>query len=236
MIIHTHIAETTDEYNDSISEHGMTPTKYLESIGMFDCKVLSAHSIHLNEEDKNIFAKYDIKASYNPVSNLKLCSGYLDYKGLKNRGIDISLALDGVQSNNSFDILRDLKTGILVQKMKQGDPTLLPAYEALKLITINAAKCLWMDEKIGSIEEGKLADLTFIDKYHANMNPVQNDSFNMVVSSVVYSASSKNISDVMVDGEFIYNDRNHIKLNPIEAKTLATKSSRKILDKIGYFS
>ncbi len=235
LIIHIHIAETETEFNDSIKQHGMTPTKYLESIGMFDCKTLSAHSIHLSEDDKRIFSKYKVKASYNPVSNLKLCSGYMDYVGLKELDVDISLALDGVQSNNSFDILSDLKTGILIQKMKEDDPTLLNAYEALKLITINAAKCLWMDHQIGSLEVGKYADIVCFDKTHANMNPVHNDSFSNVVSAIVYAANSKNVSDVLVDGEFVYKDREHLKLNPEEAKRNVTESSRRILDRIGYF-
>jgi 5-methylthioadenosine/S-adenosylhomocysteine deaminase len=235
LIVHIHISETYTENKDTLLDHAMSPTQYLKSIGLLDCKVLSAHNIHLDDKDIAIYKEKDVKVSYNPVSNLKLVSGYMPYKKLKDAGLDISLALDGVQSNNAFDILSDLKTGILIQKMKENNPTLLDAYEALKLITINAAKCLYMDQDLGSLEPGKYADLTIIDKTHPNMWPLHHDKFDMVISSIVYSATTKDVSDVMVNGVFVYKDRIHKKLPKKAVIAACQASSRRILEKIAYF-
>ncbi|QVK20950.1 amidohydrolase [Mycoplasmatota bacterium] len=236
LIVHIHISETIDENDDCFKNTGMSPTQYLNKLGVLKCKTLAAHSIHIDEEDRKIYRDNNVKVSYNPVSNLKLVSGYLNYKELKDSDIDISLALDGVQSNNSFDILSDLKTGILIQKMKYNDPTLLSAYDALKLITIEAAKCLYMEDKIGSIKVGKFADLTIIDTSRANMNPLHLESFNMVTSAIVYSANSADVSDVIVNGEFIYKDRISLKLSRDKVYSECAKSSKRILSSISYFS
>ena len=235
IIVHIHISETMVENQDSFKEHDLSPTAYLEKIGLLDCKVLSAHNIHLDDHDLELYKKYDVKVSYNPISNLKLVSGIMPYKKLKNKDLDISLAMDGVQSNNAFDLLADLKTGILMQKMHENDPTLLNAYEALKLITINAAKCLYFDHEVGSLEPHKKADITMIDTHRANMTPLHLDKFEMVVSAIAYSASSADVSDVMVNGEFIYRNRQHLRLNRENVKMACQTSSRRILEQIDYF-
>ena len=159
----------------------------------------------------------------------------MPYKKLRNHGLDISLAMDGVQSNNAFNILGDLKTGILIQKMEENDPTLLNAYEALKLITINAAKCLFADDMLGSLEAGKQADMIAFSAEDSNLTPVHIDHFSMVTSALVYSAGPANVTHVMVAGEMLYSNRQHLRMNPEEIKKSCKASSRRILESIDYF-
>ena len=126
MLLHTHISETLDENDQILARYGKTPTQWLESLGVLENRVLAAHSIYLDEEDMRIYARRNVHASYNPVSNLKLVSGIMPYKKLRDNGIQISLGTDGAQSNNSMDLLRDLRTGALIQKQAEGDATLFP--------------------------------------------------------------------------------------------------------------
>ncbi len=235
LIVHIHIAETQDEVDESLEKHGLRPVAYLKKTGLLARKTLSAHTIHVDQSDIDILKEFDVKISYNPISNLKLVSGIMPFKALKNQGLDISLAMDGVQSNNAFNLLSDLKTGVLIQKMHEHDPTFIPALEALKLITIDAAKCLFAEDKIGSLEIGKQADLIAFDLDDTNLTPVFKDHFSMVTSALVYSAQPSNITDVMVGGGFLYRNQKHRTLDAQAVKTACRKSSRSILEAIQFF-
>ncbi|TVR00240.1 MAG: hypothetical protein EA403_11980 [Spirochaetaceae bacterium] len=236
VLVHIHVSETKQENEDCVKAHGVSPTRYLEQIGLLDARVLAAHCVHMSEEDLEILARHNVKVSHNPISNFKLVSGWFDYPAFRRHGLDVSVALDGVQSNNSFNLLSDLKTGILVQKTLHDDPTLLDAHEALKLITIDAARCLFREQDIGSLEAGKCADITFLDLSRAAMHPLHRESFRQVVSAVIYAANGADVSDVMVDGDFIYRNRTHVRLDRSAVIANATASSRQILENIGFFS
>ncbi len=236
VLVHIHLSETQQENDDCMRQHGVSPTRYLEQIGLLDARVLAAHCVHISEDDRQILARHNVKVSHNPISNFKLVSGWFDYPAFRRHGLDVSVALDGVQSNNSFNLLADLKTGILVQKTLHNDPTLLDAYEALKLITIDAARCLFREHELGSLEVGKCADLTFLDLSRAAMHPLHRNSFRQVVSAVVYAANGADVSDVMVQGEFIYRHRRHVRLDRSTVIANAAESSRQILEHIDFFS
>jgi 5-methylthioadenosine/S-adenosylhomocysteine deaminase len=107
VLLHTHISETQDENDQILAKYGKSPTQWLESLGVLENRVLAAHSIHLDEQDMRIYAQRNVHASYNPVSNLKLVSGRMPYRALREHGIQISIGTDGAQSNNSMDLLRD---------------------------------------------------------------------------------------------------------------------------------
>lgn len=233
LLIQTHISETREENEQIFAKWGLTPTQYLDEIGLLERPLLAAHCIHLNEKDIKIFKKRGVRVSYNPVSNLKLVSGIMPFKKLRDEGIVLSLGTDGAQSNNSLDLLRDLKTGVLIQKYANKDATFLTAREALRLITINGAKALGIDDKIGSIEKGKKADIIALDMEAPNINPLHEKLLKNIYSAVVYSASGLNVSDVIVNGEILMLDKEIKKLDRQEIIKNAKKSSDYLMKKVG---
>lgn len=233
IIIHTHISETMDENRQIYEETGLTPTQYLDSLGVLDGKVLAAHCIHMNQKDIDIMSRKDVKVSYNPVSNLKLVSGIMRFKELKEKGIEVSIGTDGAQSNNSLDLLRDLKTGVLIQKQQYDDATFISAKEALKIVTINGAKALGMEKEIGSLEAGKKADIIAVDIKNTNINPLHRSSVNNVYSAIVYSAAGSDVSDVIVNGRVLMKDRVVLSMNREEIIRESHRASETILKKAG---
>lgn len=207
LLVHIHISETLDENREIFEKTGLTPTQYVESTGIFENRVLSAHSIHLNKKDMKIFKESNAAVSYNPVSNLKLVSGIMQLKEIEEKGITVSIGTDGAQSNNSLDLLRDLKIGTLIQKQKYEDATFFPARDALRMVTINGAKALGMEDKIGSLEKDKLADIISLDINRSNLCPIHKGSIDNLYSTIVYSACGADVSDVIVNGNVLMENR-----------------------------
>ena len=188
VLLHTHISETQDENDQIFAKYGKTPTQWLESLGVLENHVLAAHSIHLDEADMRIYAKRNTHASYNPVSNLKLVSGRMPYRALREHGVQVSIGTDGAQSNNSMDLLRDLRTGALIQKLAENDATLFNSREMVRLATIEGAVALRLDGQIGSLEPGKRADYIVLDTKSPRLVPLHRESLNNLYSTVAYSA------------------------------------------------
>lgn len=207
VLLHTHLSETEDENRQIFEKTGMSPTEWLESMGVFDRPVLTAHSVHLSEKDLEIYAKHRVAVSYNPVSNLKLVSGFMPLKAMRERGIVVSLGTDGAQSNNSMDLLRDLKTGVLIQKQINNDPAFFPARDAVRMVTIEGAKAIGMEEKIGSLECGKYADLIALDCTSPRLTPLHRRSLKNLYATISYSACGADVADSMVNGRWVMRNR-----------------------------
>ena len=112
-----------------------------------------------------------------------------------------------------MDILRDLRTGTLIQKQITGDATFLPARDALRLITIEGAKTIRFDHEIGSLETGKRADLILLDAKSERLTPLHRHDYENLCSLICYSACGADVLSVMVDGEWLIKDRNVCKLD-----------------------
>lgn len=233
LIIHTHISETVDENREIFEKTGLTPTQYLDSVGILEERVLAAHCIHVNQKDMELFRQKNVRVSYNPVSNLKLVSGIMPMKELMDHEVLISLGTDGAQSNNSLDLLKDLKTGVLIQKQQYQDATFIPAKEALKMITINGAKALDMDHEIGSLEKGKKADIIALDTKKTNINPIHLNHVDNIYSAIVYASDASNVSDVIVNGKILMQDKEHLHLNKDEILNETRKGAKIVLEKAG---
>jgi len=213
VLIHTHISETSGEQKVCFERLGMTPSQAMKDVGIFENHVLAAHCIYLSEEDREIFRENHAAISYNPVSNLKLCSGILPLEKMLNNDICVSIGTDGPQSNNSLDLLRDLKIGSLIQKNELKNPRFLPAEKALRMATIDGAKALGMEKEIGSLEAGKRADIITLDTNRAVMIPLLDEKPTSLYSQVVYAASGSNVCDVFVDGECLMKNRQELRVD-----------------------
>jgi len=225
VLLHTHISETQDENDQILARYGKTPTQWLESLGVFENRVLAAHSIHLCEQDMEIYARRNIHASYNPVSNLKLVSGLMPYKKLREHGIQVSIGTDGAQSNNSMDLLRDLRTGALIQKLAENDATIFPAHEMVRLATIEGAVALNLQDQIGSLEAGKRADFIALDTKSPRLVPLHCDSLSNLYSTVAYSACGADVRDMAVNGSWVMRDKLILTMDCDEVRKSAQKAS-----------
>lgn len=225
VLLHTHISETQDENDQIRARYGKTPTQCLERLGVFENRVLAAHSIHLDEQDMEIYARRNIHASYNPVSNLKLVSGRMPYRALRERGIQVSIGTDGAQSNNSMDLLRDLRTGALIQKLAENDATLFPAREMVRLCTIEGALALNLQDQIGSLETGKRADFITLDPKSPRLVPLHRDSLSNLYSTIAYSACGADVRDMAVNGSWVMREKNILTLDCDDVRARAQEAS-----------
>ncbi|MCK9628736.1 MAG: amidohydrolase [Bacteroidales bacterium] len=199
--VHIHLSETESENIDSVKNHGMSPTRYLESLGALGPETLAAHSLWIDDEDIKILADRGVKTIHNINSNLKIASGYkFRYKELKEAGVVVSLGTDGCASSNNLDMLETMKTTALVQKAWRGDPTIMPLDELLSLATENGGKSLGLP--IGVIKEGYLADISLIETSGVEFTP--NINF---MANFIYSANSSCIDTVICDGKILMENR-----------------------------
>jgi Cytosine deaminase and related metal-dependent hydrolases len=199
--LHIHISETEKEVKDSFKNHGVSPVKYLDKIGVLGPNVISAHSLWLDDEDIEIFAKRGVTVVHNINSILKLASGYkFRYKEFKEAGVVVTLGTDGCASSNNLDILETMKTSALVQKAWRADPTAMPLNELIDMGTINGAKAL--DFNSGRIEVGRLADILLVDKEQYSFVPDIN-----FYANLIYSANSSCVDTVICDGKVVMEGR-----------------------------
>lgn len=206
VLLHTHLSETEDENRQIREKTGLSPTAWLERMGVFDRPVLAAHSIHLDEQDLDIYQKHHVAVSYNPVSNLKLVSGIMPLKEMWDRGLVVSLGTDGAQSNNSMDLLRDLRTGVLIQKQYNNDAAFFSAREAVRMVTIEGARAIGMEDRLGSLEPGKYADLIALDPASPRLTPLHRRSLKNLYATLAYSACGADVADSMVNGRWLMRD------------------------------
>lgn len=201
LLVHIHLSETKKENEECIAKHGMTPTRYLQKLGVLGPEVIAAHCLWIDDEDISVLAENDVKLVHNINSNLKLCSGYkFKYNEFKKAGLTVSLGTDGCASSNNLDMLEAMKTTALLQKAWREDPTAMPLNELLDTATLNGAKSLRLNS--GKIEEGALADLTIVDIDNYAFTP----NFNFL-ANLVYSANSSCVDTVICNGNIVMENR-----------------------------
>ncbi len=135
-----HVAETAIEVQESIEQKDMTPVRWLESVGLYEAKVIAAHCVHVNNEDMHILAHRGVGVAHNPTSNLKLASGFAPVVEMQEHGIAVGIGTDGTASNNDLDMWEEMHIAALLPKAVHGDPTVLPAKQALAMATIEGAR------------------------------------------------------------------------------------------------
>ncbi len=198
LSIHTHLAETKTEHEDCLRDHGMTPTAWMEHCGLFDLPCVAAHGVWLGAEDREILKSHDVTVVHNPVSNLKLASGIAPVPQMKEEGVRVALGTDGASSNNNLDLFEEIKLTGILHKGISLDPTILPAWDVLKMATVDGAKALGYQD-LGMLKEGYLADLILLDFAKPHLTPNHN-----TVSNLVYAVKGSDVAYTMVDGKFVY--------------------------------
>ena len=226
MPIHMHVSETKKEIDDIVELYGMRPFEYLESLDFLGSDVIAAHAVHLSEKEIEIIKKYDVKLSHNPTSNMKLASGVSPVDNMLKKGITVSLGTDGAASNNNLNMIEEMKIAALLQKVHNYDATALPAEKAFEMATINGAKTLGMEDKIGSISVGKKADIVLLDiksnYFTPNVNPL---------SHLVYSSVGEEVSTTICNGNILMEDKELLCMNESEVFEMAENAAEEMLSK-----
>jgi 5-methylthioadenosine/S-adenosylhomocysteine deaminase len=210
--LHTHIAETRAEEVEFEKAHGMREVEYLDKIGFLCENLVSAHCVWLTRSEVSILGKRRTKVSHCPVSNMKLAEGGVaPLPEMFESRVTVGLGTDGAASNNSLDMFDTMKICALVHKAHRWDPTVLPAQRVLDLATIEGARALGVSESIGSIEEGKLADLVLVDLRSPNLVPIHGKD--TIISDMVYSAKGSDVDTTIVEGKPIMVGKRFISLD-----------------------
>ncbi len=203
-VMHTHSSENKKEVETVRAMTGKENVEYFDSIGLLDDHTVLAHCIHLNDDEIKTLKKRQVRIAHCPSSNLKLGSGVANIPRYINEGIAVSLGADGAPCNNSLSAFTEMRHAALIQKPIYG-PTAMDALTVFRLATIEGAKALHLENQIGSIEVGKMADFVLLDLEKADQPLQMNDQHNLqegcqVYSSIVYSASKENVKAVFVEG------------------------------------
>lgn len=211
--IHIHYSENEKEVEGIIHDYGMSPASALEKIGYLNHKLILAHGTFISEEDQQLLSKYDVSIATNPISNLNLGCGIADLVKYKKNGINICLGTDGQGSGNTLNMFYHMSVVDQLQKAKYKDPTVFNSYEVLKMATINGAKALGLEEKIGSIEKGKKADIIILDLHNIEIYPTVD-----LINQIVHNVESSNVDTTMVNGCVLM--KNHQLNLPIDEEQL----------------
>lgn len=201
LVFHIHMNETEQEVTDSLEAHGMRPFAWLDELGVVDqigSRGVAAHGIWLDETEREIAARHGITIAHNPASNMKLASGVLDWQALRQAGIPLMLAPDGVASNNNLDMFDEMKLAALLQKVHTGDPTRLSATEAVALAAGEYSRAFEAFGVTGHIVEGGVADLSLVDLDHPQMVPLHH-----IESNLTYAANGSVVDTVIINGEIV---------------------------------
>ena len=199
--IHIHVHETAQEVSDSLKHHGIRPIERLRRLNTVSSKLLAVHATQLEKDEMELFAEAGASVAHCPKSNLKLASGICPVNDLHTLGVNVGIGTDGAASNNGLDMLEEIRFASLLGKGSSKDATAVSAAKSLRMATIEGAKCLGLDQSIGSLESGKLADITAIDLNHIRSHPVYDP-----VSQIVFTSSSDQVSNVWINGRRVLND------------------------------
>jgi 5-methylthioadenosine/S-adenosylhomocysteine deaminase len=197
-----HLSETRWEVEKLLQEKGVSPVTYLADLGVLSDRMIAAHCVHVAPEDIDLLTEFEVGVSHNIASNLKLASGISPVPAMVERGVKLGLGTDGAASNNTLDLLRDMQLTALIHKGTSGDPTALPARKVLEMATVDGARVLGLDNVIGTLSEGREADLICIDTDRAHATPLY-DPF----SHIVFAARAADVRHVMVRGKVVVRNR-----------------------------
>ena len=226
--LHTHIAETALEVENRRRENGMPVVPYVKKQGLFDAKVLAAHCVHIDEGEMRTLMHAGAGVAHNPSSNLKLASGFAPVQRMLELGLNVGIGTDGPASNNDLDMFEEVRLAAFVAKAVSNDPTSVPAATALTMATRLGARALHLGSITGSLEPGKRADLILVDITPLHNSPRFRRDPENPYAQLVYAAKATDVSDVMVNGKWLMQDRKLLTFNETELVAAANEYARKI--------
>lgn len=224
--VHIHLSETKKEHEECKQRHGKTPTKYFADLGLFDQPTTAAHCVWVEDEDIEILKKYGVTVACNPVSNMKLASGFAPIPKMLEKGINIALGTDGCASNNNLNIMQDLYLFALLYKGVTGDPTVVTPKQALMTATLNGFKAQGRVDS-GKIAVGQKADIIVLNTDVPYMYPTTD-----IACNLVYAAQGSDVKFTMVDGKVLYKDGEYLTIDIEKAKAQTQMHTDAILQQL----
>jgi 5-methylthioadenosine/S-adenosylhomocysteine deaminase len=226
--LHTHLAETWLEVEQSRREHGMPVVPWVKKQRLFEARVLAAHCVHVDEGEIRTLKDAGAGIAHNPTSNLKLGSGVAPVVTMLDVGAAVGIGTDGSASNNDLDMFEEMRLAALLAKGVSGDPTALPARQALAMATRIGARAVHLGEITGSLEPGKRADLIVVDLDQPHNVPRFGRDPNSVYAQLVYAAKASDVVDVMCNGRWLMRERRLLTLDEDELRAAAAEIARGI--------
>ena len=211
--IHLHIHETLDEIAGHLQQHGCRPLARLERLGLLGPQLIGVHAVHLDRSDLDTLARHNCNIAHCPTSNLKLGSGLAPLAGMLAQGINVGLGTDGAASNNRLDMFQEMRLASLLAKGSSGDASCVPAWQALRLATLNGAQALGLEDRIGSLEPGKQADVVAIELNELELSPCFDP-----VSHLVNCAGREHVSHVWIQGKCCVFDKALVHCDTVSLK------------------
>ncbi|ULL14587.1 5'-deoxyadenosine deaminase [Paenibacillus sp. H1-7] len=226
--VHTHASENRGEIELVEQERGMRNVVYLDHIGLANPRLILAHCIWLDEEEKRIIRDKGVKVTHCPGSNLKLASGIAEIPELLSREIHVGLGADGAPCNNNLDMFQEMRLAALIHKAEHG-PTSMDAKTVLRMATMGGAEVLGMESEIGSIEPGKRADLIMIDLNDFHTFP----SYDVdMYSRIVYSTTRGDVETVLIDGKVVLENKRHLTLDKQRILKESDRSIKRLIKRM----
>jgi 5-methylthioadenosine/S-adenosylhomocysteine deaminase len=198
--VYAHNSETANEVAGCVERYGMTPTAFLNSLGMFEYGGGGFHCVHMTQEDLDICKEKGLWVVTNPSSNIKLASGIAPIHKMLSMGIGLAIGTDGAASNNCLDMFREMFLVTGLQKVSLSDASAVDAMDVLRMATVGGAQAMGLFD-CDVLAEGKRADVVLLDLQQPNMQPLNN-----IAKNVVYSGSKQNVKMTMIDGKILYED------------------------------
>jgi cytosine/adenosine deaminase-related metal-dependent hydrolase len=223
-----HLSEVPDDVRYAQKEFGKTPTEVMDQFGLVGQNVVFAHGVWLAEKEWEIIASRGGSVAHCPSSNMKLGSGIAKVPEMIRAGVNVSLGCDGGPSNNCYDMIREMKAASLLQKVRLLDPQIIDAEIALEMATINGARALGLEKEIGSIENGKKADLILVKLRAPHLVPTFNP-----ISNLIYAAEGSDVETVLIDGKIIMQERIVRTLDESTILQQARERGQKLLERAG---
>ncbi|MBN1546737.1 MAG: amidohydrolase [Syntrophaceae bacterium] len=222
-----HLAETREEVLMIEEKYKTPPVFYLDALGVLDDQTIAVHCNWLTEAEMDLLRDRNVKVVHCPASNMKLAAGRAPVPALLRRGVRVGLGTDGAASNNNLDLFREMGMAAKIHKVTEMDPTVVNTETVLRMATIEGAKLLGIDERIGTVEVEKAADLILIDLDQPHLTPLYNIS-----SHLVYAASGSDVSTVIIDGKLILEDRKFLQIDLAEIMGNTRKIGAKIASEL----
>ncbi|MFC5467727.1 amidohydrolase [Cohnella suwonensis] len=221
--MHTHMSETIAEVEQNVRDYGYRPVEHLDRLGMFGRPTLVAHAVHLNDDEIALLAERGVAVSHNPVSNLKLASGVARVPDLLKAGVTVSLGTDSAASNNNLDLFQEISMAALLHKGVSGDPTVVPAAEALRMGTLYGARSIGLEGVTGQLKAGLKADFIALNVDRPHFVPRTD-----YVSHLAYAARGSDVAHVWVDGKQLLKDGKLLTLDEEKIKAEAEACFRRL--------
>jgi cytosine/adenosine deaminase-related metal-dependent hydrolase len=228
MGITVHLSEVVEDLEYARSQGFRSPTEFAQAHGLLGPRSVLAHFVWSDDDDWRILADTGTHVTHNPASNAKTATGIAPVHGMLKAGVNVSLGCDGGPSNNTYDLIRDLRLVSYLANIRVGDPTAVPAEEVLEMATVNGAKAMGIWDEVGSIEIGKRADFIVIDMDKPHLTPAPDP-----VSTIVYAAHGSDVDTVVIDGNIVMRGRKVLTLDEEEIKTWARRRYQQVIRKSG---